>query len=1224
MPSYEISGYPENTTCKQFLGYMLGLMGKNGMISPDDKLVAYWYTDSDFNIDYDIQYMNGFNRTTDEDITINSLTSGSEDNVLVSGSGFGITFENPYMTQDILDDICENICPFTYTPCNVSWRGNPALQISDIVKVEDKQGNYYNVLLNEHTLLLTGMNSSIVCKGETEIDAVMSQSPTDIKLNKLYGTLTDAFKNTTDRILGNQGGYYKVDMNEEGFPSGWTIMNTPELTDSTHLWKFTSGGLGYSEDGGKTFTNIAFDLEGNFSANAITTGVLQGEMFELNLMTGVIKIGKRDDNGEISNPSFYLNEKGELTIQAFDEIKDELKVKKYTVAIENTGTELFMATDTVTLSAILFADNEDVTDDQIDVQFQWYKNNTAFKIGKSIIVTPNDVDVYANIYCAITLGDVIKNTQTVTITDNNDIANLGNSFLDTNTSLVQTLDGETYFPDWTVNNAVITPAIINGVVNVDLNECEITYKRVVNNTESNLISGETVSDGILAVNKNILTKESPSITYVCYVTYKNSEIKLYASFYLNVVAQDGQDGSNGENGISVTNVITYFALSSSDTQEPAGGWITTKPTRSEGQWLWRKDVTKLSDGTEITTPAYVVTGDKGDTGPQGGQGIPGPKGDDGISSYFYVRYSQNANGNPMTESAVGALYMGVCVTTSSDAPASYTEYKWTKIKGDQGEQGIQGPNGSNGKSSYLHVKYSDNGTSFTANGGETPGKYIGTYVDFNQTDSTTFSDYTWVKIEGPQGVQGPKGDDGVQYYTWLKYADTPTSGMSDDPAGKDYIGLAYNKTTPTESSNYSDYTWSKIKGEKGDQGIQGPSGDDGQTLYTWVKYATSASGANMSDDPTNKTYIGLAYNKTTATESNNANDYTWSLIKGDKGDTGATGPAGKGVQGTPAITYQAGTSGTTPPTGNWVSSIPSVPAGQYLWSRTIITYTDNSTSTIYSVARNGNDGKDGQDGADGKSIDKTTITYQASNSGTTVPSGAWTSSIPATTAGQYLWTRTVISYSDDTTSTSYSVGRNGTNGADAAVMSDTAPDDKNKLWYDTANDLLKYWNGETWEVVNDYAGDLNDMKQQITTEYNSAINQLKNSLTTLVEEISTTSTANTEAINNLSSQIAQNATSITMATTSIQQITDKITGLTTKEEISQWARFENGILELGSSDSPFAVKLSQTELGFYQNGTRIAYLSNQQLNISQAVVMQQINLGPYQIVYDEDYGLLIR
>ena len=195
-------------------------------------------------------------------------------------------------------------------------------------------------------------------------------------------------------------------------------------------------------------------------------------------------------------------------------------------------------------------------------------------------------------------------------------------------------------------------------------------------------------------------------------------------------------------------------------------------------------------------------------------------------------------------------------------------------------------------------------------------------------------------------------------------------------------------------------------------------------------------------------------------------------------------------------------------------------------------------------------------------------------------------------------------------------------GEDAAIRSDTAPSDTSKLWFDTANDLLKYWDGTAWIVVNDYADDMNNMKQQITTEYSSAINQLKESLTTLVEKLQTTTTENTTSINSLSSQIAQNATSITMATTSIQEITDKLTGLTTKEEISKWARYEDGILELGSSDSPFAVKLSQTELGFYQNGTRIAYLSNQQLNISQAVVMQQINIGTFQIIYDADYGLM--
>ncbi|WP_213359882.1 phage tail spike protein [Enterococcus gallinarum] len=197
--------------------------------------------------------------------------------------------------------------------------------------------------------------------------------------------------------------------------------------------------------------------------------------------------------------------------------------------------------------------------------------------------------------------------------------------------------------------------------------------------------------------------------------------------------------------------------------------------------------------------------------------------------------------------------------------------------------------------------------------------FVGTYTTFDDVQSTNPADYTWQRMlglsgedgkdgeQGPQGVPGPKGDNGQTYYTWLKYADTPTSGMSDSPTGKTYIGLAYNKATATESTNYADYTWSLIKGA---DGAQGPKGSDGQTLYTWIKYATSASGAGMSDSPTGKTYIGLAYNKTTANESTNAADYSWSLIKGDKGDTGATGPQGpqgptgpKGDRGIMGVAY---------------------------------------------------------------------------------------------------------------------------------------------------------------------------------------------------------------------------------------------------------------------------------------------------------------------------------
>lgn len=197
--------------------------------------------------------------------------------------------------------------------------------------------------------------------------------------------------------------------------------------------------------------------------------------------------------------------------------------------------------------------------------------------------------------------------------------------------------------------------------------------------------------------------------------------------------------------------------------------------------------------------------------------------------------------------------------------------------------------------------------------------YVGSYTTFDDVQSTNPADYTWQRMlglsgedgkdgeQGPQGVPGPKGDNGQTYYTWLKYADTPTSGMSDSPTGKAYIGLAYNKPTATESTNYADYTWSLIKGS---DGAQGPKGDNGQTLYTWIKYATSATGAGMSDSPTGKTYIGLAYNKTTANESTNAADYSWSLIKGDKGDTGPTGPQGpqgpagpKGDRGIMGVAY---------------------------------------------------------------------------------------------------------------------------------------------------------------------------------------------------------------------------------------------------------------------------------------------------------------------------------
>lgn len=228
------------------------------------------------------------------------------------------------------------------------------------------------------------------------------------------------------------------------------------------------------------------------------------------------------------------------------------------------------------------------------------------------------------------------------------------------------------------------------------------------------------------------------------------------------------------------------------------------------------------------------------------------------------------------------------------------------------------------------------------------GRYIWQRTVTTMADgSKSISDPTCIQgaagQQGEQGIQGPPGEDGQTLYTWIKYADTPTSGMSDTPDGKKYLGIAYNKASPIESTNYSDYSWSDIKGK---DGIPGTPGENGKTLYTWIKYATSASGANMSDNPTGRDYIGIAYNKTTPTESSNPSDYAWSLIQGE---------AGIGVKGI-VEQYYLSNSSTTQTGGSWSTAQPEWQKGKYIWTRSQITWTDNSvtyTNPILAKAING-------------------------------------------------------------------------------------------------------------------------------------------------------------------------------------------------------------------------------------------------------------------------------
>ena len=156
--------------------------------------------------------------------------------------------------------------------------------------------------------------------------------------------------------------------------------------------------------------------------------------------------------------------------------------------------------------------------------------------------------------------------------------------------------------------------------------------------------------------------------------------------------------------------------------------------------------------------------------------------------------------------------------------------------------------------------------------------------------------------------------------------------------------------------------------------------------------------------------------------------FSWAIAF--RGQNGQDGEDGTSVTvSSTSVTYQVGTSGTTKPTGQWSTSIPSVPAGRYLWTKTVVNYSDGKSTEAYSVSRSASDGQDGAS----VTITDTDITYQKSSNGTTPPTGTWSANIPSTAAGEYLWTRTIVTYSDDTSTTSYSVSRNGSDGQDGAV-----------------------------------------------------------------------------------------------------------------------------------------------------------------------------------------------
>ncbi|TXJ67047.1 phage tail protein [Lacticaseibacillus paracasei] len=292
-----------------------------------------------------------------------------------------------------------------------------------------------------------------------------------------------------------------------------------------------------------------------------------------------------------------------------------------------------------------------------------------------------------------------------------------------------------------------------------------------------------------------------------------------------------------------------------------------------------------------------------------------------VQYYPWIRYADDDKGTNMSALPAGKKYMAIVPNAKSsvpsDDPADYAG-KWALIQGPKGDTGVgvPGPKGADGKTSYFHTAWANDVSGrngFTVSGGDGK-KYIGTYSDFTQADSTNPADYNWALFKGEDGDVGPKGDqglpgakgaDGRTAYTHFAYANSQDgkTDFSTTASNRKYIGF-YSDFSSGDSTNPSDYSWSLIKGAdgaNGKDGVPGKAGADGKTPYFHIAYADSSDGkTNFSlDTPGSRKYIG-SYTDFTQADSTNPELYSWQLVQGPKGDTGPQGPQGpQGVQGTP-------------------------------------------------------------------------------------------------------------------------------------------------------------------------------------------------------------------------------------------------------------------------------------------------------------------------------------
>lgn len=750
---------------------------------------------------------------TDEDGNENE--EDVEETVKVGADSYILSLENPLVKgheETLVSWVYDKFKSVTFRGFTMDYISYPIAEFMDKIKVTDwRENSFYSVLTDVNFVFFgyTTLKNSAESPLRNQSNYTSSNQKAIIQGKQLVEQERNNRQNAVDKMqeaLKNSNGMYST---QEVLLDGSTIYylhDKPTIKESKNVIKLTADVIGFSIDGGKTYP-YGFTITGEMvarllytegiNADYINTGALTVKdksgniIFYADMETGTVKIsGDNVTIGGKTAPEAISDAVKESKNYADGKVSDFAETVTKSVAdLQNQidgQIETFYYDYEPTLKNIPASDwtTEDDKKKHEGDLFYWKSKGYAYRFFKDGDTWKwqlvQDTDVTKALRTASFAQSTAYSKCRVFLTqptppyDTGDMWNQGQNG-DILTCVVARGEGASYVEtDWQKLNKYTDDETANKA----LEEARKSRAMIIN-----------LDNDYQAITTDYKGEYTsfPECHTTAQVLYGHTDISNDCTY--NVQKSSGVVGSWNNS----THTYTVTALTTDV------GWVDITANYLNTYSVTKRfDIAKLKGGIPGETGAKGETGatgpqgpqgekgntgatgpqgekgEKGDQGPQGLQGIQGPQGEQGIrgpqgasgaTTYFHIKYSSVAKpttASQMTETP--STYIGTYVDfteADSNDPSKYTWARFQGLQGEKGTQGIAGTNGIDGKTSYLHIKYSnDGGKTFTSNSGETVGDYIGTCTNYNLNDPTTVASYTWARIKGETGATGPQGEKG--------------------------------------------------------------------------------------------------------------------------------------------------------------------------------------------------------------------------------------------------------------------------------------------------------------------------------------------------------------------------------------------------------------------------------------------------------------------------------